>query len=76
MRKLVQGIDVQRKGRVERTHKLIDNYRGLPGEFDMLKGVLCMDHSLNGYSLESANGLFDRLEIARRMDEINKEARE
>jgi hypothetical protein len=28
--------------KTERTQNIIDTYRGLPGEFDLLKGLLCL----------------------------------
>jgi hypothetical protein len=58
-----------------RTDELLANFRGNPHEFQMLKGILCMDHGLKlRADRELADSLFNDLRIASRMDEINAEA--
>ncbi len=32
--------------REERTQAIIDGWRGLPGEFYMLKGLICMENTI------------------------------
>ena len=49
-----------------RTATLIEKYKGLPGEFMMLKGLLCMSH-IDDKALDVLDGMM----IAVRMDEIN-----
>ncbi len=53
-----------------RTQAIIETYRGLPGEFYMLKGLLCLDGAIGEY--KSVRRIFDTSAIAERMDEINR----
>lgn len=67
----------------QRAQDIIDGFRGLPGEFMMLKGLLCLSHTVegaeekrNGYQAGSSvrrkvEAIFDSTMIAARMDEIN-----
>lgn len=57
-----------------RTQCVIDTYRGLPGEFYMLKGLLCLDTvRIDGVDWRSrVNSMLDGLLIAARMDELNR----
>lgn len=65
--------------REQRTKRIIERYRNLPGEFYMLKGLLCLSGAVGaGLSYGEANkeekkidALFDLSMIAKRMDEIN-----
>ncbi|MBN3762367.1 hypothetical protein [Burkholderia sp. Ac-20365] len=59
-----------------RTQKVIDHFRGLPGEFPMLKGLLCASHPMEGQDVVRYRYFFDSSLIAARMDEINAAARE
>lgn len=58
----------------QRTAQVIAKYRGLPGEFYMLKGLLCMDHAFDctGADHRLINGVFDFVMIAQRMDQLNE----
>lgn len=72
---------------VQRSLDVIDYFRGAPGEFDMLKGLLILDSALekgerarNGYPAAHAmhkrvHALYDTQLIAERMDAINDEAK-
>lgn len=57
----------------ERTQKLIEHFRGKPGEWDMLKGVLCVDHVFEYDSEVQKNwdATIDKMMIAARMDAID-----
>jgi len=72
--------------REERTANVIAKFRGLPGEFYMLKGLLCLEAAVCGdrdvvpqvYGWEQRreeerkiSALLDGIAVARRMDEIN-----
>lgn len=65
--------------REQRTKRIIERYRNLPGEFYMLKGLLCLSGAVGvGLSCAEANSeekkvdaMFDLGMIARRMDELN-----
>ncbi len=59
--------------RQERTAKLIENFRGNKHEFEMLKGVLCMNHAFDCTTtdFDLVESVFDDMMIASRMDEIN-----
>ncbi|ALL68697.1 hypothetical protein K788_0000280 [Paraburkholderia caribensis MBA4] len=59
-----------------RTQKVINHFRGLPGEFSMLKGLLCASHSMEGHDEVRYRYFFDSSLIAARMEEINAAARE
>ena len=54
-----------------RTQSIIDTYRGVPLEFGMLKGLLCLPSETCG----SMRSQLDMGLIATRMDEINAEAK-
>jgi hypothetical protein len=58
----------------QNSQDVIEYFRGLPGEFYMLKGLLCAEHALKGDATSDIEGLFDRLMIAERMDEIQRSA--
>lgn len=60
--------------RAERTARLLSKFAGLPDEFAMLKGVLCMTHGMVPGTAEydAADLLFDSDMIAERMDAISK----
>lgn len=60
---------------VTTTRKIIDSFRGLPGEWYMLKGLLCADRSMEYNSLEykAYNSVVNGVMIASRMDELNRE---
>lgn len=49
----------------ERTVKVIEYFRERPGEFYMLKGLLCATHSTQEKSI------YDTMMIAVRMDELS-----
>lgn len=67
----------------KRTQAIISRYTGLPGEFYMLKGLLCLEDALEqdaanrgGYHKgrlvrEKVNKLYDSVMIAERMDQIS-----
>ncbi len=63
----------------QRTKRIIERYRNLPGEFYMLKGLLCLSGAVGvGLPYAEANSeenkvyaMFDLGMIARRMDELN-----
>ncbi len=72
--------------REERTNNILAKFRDLPGEFYMLKGLLCLpnavcppdDTVLNPLGWEARRAeerriddLYDGMAIATRMDEIN-----
>ena len=62
--------------RAARTQHIIDRFKGKPEEWGMLKGVLCMDHGL-AYDDPLAVALretIDTVMVAKRMDELNREA--
>jgi len=74
--------------REERTQAIIDGWRGLPGEFYMLKGLLCLESAVekcakarNGTRQECSaerdqfDAIYNSLMIASRMDEIRAEQR-
>lgn len=57
----------------KRTQALIDYYRGRPGEFYMLKGLLCLDLPFSDDDVTArtlAHRLVDSMMIAARMDEL------
>ena len=54
----------------EQTQQIINRFKGLPGEFYMLKGLLCLDHAVDSKQVKK---LYDLRMIATRMDEINAE---
>lgn len=68
--------------KAERTDRLLNCFYGLPGEFYMLKGVLCMGMNYcsgpmpaSVYEIERKQqkrieALFDTLRIAQRMDDL------
>lgn len=56
----------------KRTQAIIEKYRSLPGEFMMLKGLLCMSHIDD----KVASNVFDGMMIATRMDEMGAIVRE
>jgi hypothetical protein len=63
-----------------RAQAVIESWRGLPGELMMLKGLLCLEHTLQkayegagaGYcdALAASEIGLDRMAIATRMDEL------
>lgn len=55
--------------REKRTADVIDYYDGKPGEFLMLKGLLCLTHVDS--CRPEAYALLDGIMIAKRMDELN-----
>lgn len=61
--------------RQKRTDAIIKHYRGLPGEWEMLKGLLCMTHPFDcsNADFKKLDACFDGLMIAARMDEITRE---
>lgn len=61
--------------RTIRTETLLAKWKGLPGEFYMLKGLICMEHPFPHPSKERQmiDKLFDGILIARRMDDMNRE---
>ena len=60
--------------RIKNTVDLINNYKDNKHEFEMLKGVLCLYHKLEGEDRQTAKGLFDYVMIAERMDTLNRDA--
>lgn len=64
----------------ERTQVVIDAWRGLPGELMMLKGLMCIEHTLQSAyenkgarfteALAAADIGLDRMMVAARMDEL------
>lgn len=69
-----------------RTLAIINSWRGLPGEFYMLKGLLCLPGAINegakslGLNTSAAfkeeqilDGLWDAITIAERCDQVRKE---
>ncbi len=60
--------------RPDRTQTLIDYFRGLPGEFFMLKGLLCAGHALDTTpARQQLDNVYDSILIAERMDQIRAE---
>lgn len=74
--------------REQRTANILAKFRDLPGEFYMLKGLLClpaatcppsddvehrMSYEARRKEERTIEALYDTLEIAKRMDEINAE---
>jgi hypothetical protein len=51
----------------KRTATLIEKYKNLPGEYYMLKGLLCMSHTNDRVLSDVLDGIM----IAVRMDELN-----
>jgi len=66
----------QQDARAKRTQSLIDDFRDNNHEFQMLKGILCMSNTWSSSERTRLYRLFDVVEIAKRMDEINNAARE
>lgn len=64
-------LNFAQQAKEKRTKTVIDGYRGLPGEFMMLKGLLCMSHFDEHPELRD---VFDGIMIAQRMDDINNGA--
>lgn len=74
------------KTKEQRTADVLARYRNLPGEFYMLKGLLCLPAACGSSDSPGSNwkeardeerqidDLFDLMAVARRMDEINAEA--
>lgn len=60
------------KNKEARTQALIDAYRGLPGEFFMLKGLICLG-TVNHLG-EPLTARLDDAMLAARMDEITTAA--
>lgn len=62
-----------------RTQAILDAFRNRPGEFYMLKGLLCLGDALgaDNYRLHARkiDGIYDLGAIANRMDDITREAR-
>lgn len=67
----------------ERTQRLIEKFKGIPGEYDALKGVLLSGCLTNVRASDTeffkwraeeklVESVFDSGLIARRMDELNK----
>jgi len=67
---------VRTNARTTRTQSLIDDFRDNNHEFQMLKGILCMSNTWSSSERTRLYRLFDVVEIAKRMDEINNAARE
>jgi hypothetical protein len=65
-------MTTQSKNPEQNTQEVIDYFRNLPGEFYMLKGLLCVEHALTEDAKKNIEGLFNRLMIAERMDEISR----
>ena len=59
-----------------RTRAILKRWKGLPGEFYMLKGLLCISAVFDAehFEGEMVRALFDSKMIAERMDEIQNEA--
>lgn len=53
-----------------RTQSIIDNFRGNPDEFAMLKGVLCASHKFDRDGADAFRELVDAMMLAERLDEI------
>lgn len=66
----------QQDARAKRTQSLIDDFRDNNHEFQMLKGILCMSNTWSSSERTRLYRLFDVVEIAKRMDEINNAAHE
>lgn len=66
----------QQDARAKRTQSLIDDVRDNNHEFQMLKGILCMSNTWSSTDRTRLYRLFDVVQIAKRMDEINNTARE
>lgn len=67
--------DLHFTSRTARTQHIIDRFKGLPGEWSMLKGLLCADHGL-AYDDPFAVAMREHLDtmmVARRMDDITRE---
>ena len=56
------------------TIKILEYYRNLNNEFELLKGLLCFTHPLGWKESQKYYKLIDTVLIAKRMDEINKES--
>ena len=59
--------------KTERTNALIEQFTGCPGEFYMLKGILCASHRIPSDELNTKE-VFDTMMIARRMDQLQEAA--
>ncbi|SDG92017.1 hypothetical protein SAMN05216466_10656 [Paraburkholderia phenazinium] len=64
------------RARAKRTQTMIDDFRGAPHEFQMLKGVLCMAHQWPEADRTRFYRTIDIVMVAQRMDAINNEARD
>ncbi len=58
---------------IEATAQIIKSFRGLPGEFYMLKGLLCADRDMEykGKAHKAFHSVINCSMVAQRMDEIN-----
>lgn len=62
-----------------RTQAILDHFKGLPGEYYMLKGLLCLDAAVGDparawpptEAQTQVREMYDAKLIARRMDELN-----
>jgi len=64
---------ITRQDTERNTAAVINSFKGLPGEYNMLKGLLCADHPMAyGEPMQRryASAIDTRM-IAARMDEIN-----
>lgn len=59
-----------------RTAKILEYFNNLPGEWEMLKGLLCCNHPFNYQNAKPFHRLFDFNMIACRMDAITSAARQ
>ena len=54
--------------KAQRTQAIINHYRGLPGEFYMLKGLLCLDIAVEEFGSNEGAKEREREAVARRLD--------
>lgn len=70
--------------KAQRTQAIIEKFKGLPGEFYMLKGLLILDYAVEGAAAdgdylaknaqaEKVRAIYDTTAIAQRMDAITRE---
>ena len=68
--------------KAQRTQAIINQWKGLPGEFYMLKGLLCLEMAVQQAApagdyygkkaqRDKVRELYDDMAIATRMDELN-----
>ena len=57
----------------QRTDIILARNRGEPGEFTRLHAIICIDHGWDSAASVTLTDLFDGVQLAARLDEINAE---